>query len=208
MAGDEPQTKEMSLKTVHFQPENKDELFWSSTFLVPLDLEKFSYRYQIVDGKTGEVINDKQRRKFNISTFSQCTQLSFANEKFTTCGQKKLKSDFNFDGQLSYDTITSKIIVGSFPQTKRDVEQLKSLGVTAVLNLQSYEDFAKYSIQWNKLRKHYNANGIHPEHFSMSDMDITDMVNKTSEAAELLDKILKEHSKVYVHCTAGKNRSP
>ena len=61
---------------------------------------------------------------------------------------------------MDVDRILPKLLVGSCPVDRHNVESLKTRrGVTAVLNLQTDDDFAAWGIDWPKLEAAYRARG-------------------------------------------------
>ena len=61
---------------------------------------------------------------------------------------------------MNYSQILPNLFVGSFPKTADDVGELKTAGVTGVLNLQTQEDFDFHQVDWPGLRAKYFAHGI------------------------------------------------
>jgi hypothetical protein len=57
---------------------------------------------------------------------------------------------------MDYIQIFPKLTLGSCPEDAADVEVLhKELGITAVLNLQTDEDFSHLELDWNAICRQY-----------------------------------------------------
>ncbi len=109
---------------------------------------------------------------------------------------------------INFDRIIDNIFVGSCPTTPVDVSRLQQAGITAVLNLQTDTDFRTLGIDWPTLEIAYEAAGISPWRFPIIDFDREDLVQLLPDAARSLDDMLGREHRVYVHCTAGMERSP
>ncbi len=109
---------------------------------------------------------------------------------------------------ISFDKIVDNIFVGTCPVSGHDIRCLKRAGLTAVLNLQSQEDIAKLEIDWPKMQQCYLEMEMAVYHFGIFDYDDDDLLQKLPAAVDLLAEIIANRHRVYVHCTAGKQRSP
>jgi protein-tyrosine phosphatase len=97
--------------------------------------------------------------------------------------------------------ITPNLLVGSYPLDSEEVEELRSAGITAILSLQTDEDLEERGIDWE--RKAALAANL-----TFRDFDTADLQQKLPNCVVLLDRMLKAGHTVYLHCTAGVNRSP
>ena len=109
---------------------------------------------------------------------------------------------------MDYNQILPNLFVGSHPDDADDVEALKSAGITAVLNLQSEDDFEYLGIGWSRLHACYFASGVEVRRVPIQDFNDDDLRNKLPEAVQALTELLDHGHKVFVHCSAGVNRSP
>lgn len=100
------------------------------------------------------------------------------------------------------------LYVGSCPTSQTDVQELKELGITAVLNLQTDEDIAWRNIDRDGVSAAYRAYRLREIRYPIRDFDYEDLRRRLPEAVRLLHNLVKEGHRVYVHCTAGMNRSP
>ncbi|MGQ9822919.1 MAG: dual specificity protein phosphatase family protein [Thermogutta sp.] len=104
--------------------------------------------------------------------------------------------------------ILDRLWVGSFPACPEDVRTLREAGITAVLNLQTDED-----IRWNHedraaVEAELKKAGIAEVREPVRDFDIDDLADRLPEVVMRLDELIEAGHTVYVHCTAGMNRSP
>ena len=109
---------------------------------------------------------------------------------------------------MDFDQILPNLYVGSHPHTSDDIDELKAAGVDAVLNVQSDDDCEHLGIDWSRLCAHYFALGLTTRRVQIQDFDDDDLRNRLPEAVRVLDELLKEGHTVFVHCSAGVNRSP
>ncbi len=109
---------------------------------------------------------------------------------------------------IDFAPITDRLSVGSYPQSPEDILHLRAQGITAVLNLQSDADFNARAIRWDLLWKFYLKTGFHVVRVEIIDFRPEDLWAKLASAVEALEGLLSEDHKVYLHCTAGLNRSP
>lgn len=110
---------------------------------------------------------------------------------------------------MDLDQILPKIYVGSCPRTPADVHRLKTdFDITAVLNVQTEEDFTYWDIQWDKLAAAYQDAGIECRRVPVLDFNPEDLRRRLPDCVDALDDLLRAGHTVYVHCSAGMNRSP
>jgi protein-tyrosine phosphatase len=100
------------------------------------------------------------------------------------------------------------LLVGRFVRPK-DVTLLRQMGVTTVISLQSDEDLMVYNVEVDKLLEAYKQAGIELRRIAIPDFDEKAMAdNLERSVAELEAALAPPWAKVYLHCTAGINRSP
>jgi protein-tyrosine phosphatase len=110
---------------------------------------------------------------------------------------------------LDLDQIVPGLYVGSCPIRTDDIDDLKlTLGVSAVLNLQTDEDFLFWDIDWPRLEAHYRESGIEVRRVPVRDFDPEDLREKLPACVAALDELVRSGHSVYVHCSAGVNRAP
>ena len=109
---------------------------------------------------------------------------------------------------INFDLITDGIFVGTCPASTIDIQRLKQAGITAILNMQTDNDFKVNGIDWPFLEKNYHQTGITSYRYPIIDFDDDEMLSFIGGAAKLLSEIVETHPRIYVHCTAGQQRSP
>ncbi len=83
------------------------------------------------------------------------------------------------------------------------------MGVVTSLSLQSDRDLADCNISQKQLLKAYALEEIELRRIPIPDFDRQALAVALPQAVEELEKVLvSDQAKVYVHCTAGINRSP
>lgn len=100
-----------------------------------------------------------------------------------------------------------RLVVGACPTTLEDIAHLAELGVTGLLSLQSDADLEARGLSWSRLWQTYLAHGILASRVPIRDFDQRALQRHLDEAVAALDALLARDRRVYVHCTAGLNRS-
>ena len=109
---------------------------------------------------------------------------------------------------ITFGSITPMLFVGSYPRSQIDVSRLHAAEITAVLNLQTDADIEALSVDGAALSNHYGERDIVMARFPIRDFDPDDVEQRLGNAVIVLDRLLDSGHRVYVHCTAGINRSP
>ena len=110
---------------------------------------------------------------------------------------------------MQVDGIQPKLLVGTCPRSRADIDQLKAdFGVTGVLNLQTEDDFRYMGINWPDLETYYLNTGIAVRRSPVRDFDPASLRENLPHCVTGLDALLRAGRTVYVHCNAGINRSP
>jgi protein-tyrosine phosphatase len=110
---------------------------------------------------------------------------------------------------MDLDQITPRLFVGSCPVKAEDIDRLNyEVGVTAVVNVQTEEDFAYWGIEWGDLEAHYRQSGIEVRRVPVRDFDPDALRRSLPQCVGALAELLEDGHTVYVHCSAGINRSP
>jgi len=110
---------------------------------------------------------------------------------------------------MDFNQILPQLFVGSCPFDPPDVDSLKKhLGITAVLNLQTEEDFAYWGVNWREMEAAYRRLGIEVRRVPVEDFNAEDLRQKLPACVLALDELLRSGHTVYLHCTGGVNRSP
>ena len=110
---------------------------------------------------------------------------------------------------MNWDLITPEIVIGSCPMVPNDVKVMaERTGITAILSLQTDEDLSYYNIDEKAIIAKIEELGLTFIRIPMEDFNLADQKNKLFDAVNALSKLITNKHKVYVHCTAGVNRSP
>ncbi len=106
------------------------------------------------------------------------------------------------------EIIQGQLWVGRFIDHK-DAKQLWRLGVTTVINLQSDHDIKSCRINLKKLEKALDAVDIELLRLPVPDFNEDLLAHQLPHLVDKLEAVLALNwTKVYLHCTAGVNRSP
>lgn len=108
---------------------------------------------------------------------------------------------------LDLSIITREILVGTQITGVEDLDALKSMGVGGLLSLQDENDLRRAGLRWDLLQKAGAGRDVDMRRISIIDFDPGDLVSKLDRCVAELDDLLSEADRVYVHCTAGINRS-
>jgi len=109
---------------------------------------------------------------------------------------------------LDFNLIHSALYVGACPRNAIDVGLLAEIGVNIVVNLQSVDDLIENGICWSDLCDAYQQAGIIPTRLPMTDFDEQNIARHLQLAVDRLNSFLQSGSSVYLHCSAGRERSP
>jgi protein-tyrosine phosphatase len=110
---------------------------------------------------------------------------------------------------MDVSQILPSLFVGSFPGNADDMDRLRQdFGITAVLSVQTDDDMAYWGLAWSPLEALYRDLGIEVRRVPVRDFDPDDLRAKLPESVVALDELLRAGHTVYVHCSAGINRSP
>lgn len=109
---------------------------------------------------------------------------------------------------INFDHIEADIFLGSAPASSVDVARLANMKISAVLSLQSDEDFKTHRINWRKLESAYSYHQMLVKRFPILDFDEVDLGNRLMQPVQALHELLSAGHRVYVHCNAGVCRAP
>ena len=110
---------------------------------------------------------------------------------------------------FDYDEIIpGRLCVGTFVRPE-DVRHLEDIGTTCIVSLQTDDDLAAYGVSLVDVLRACRDAGIEPRRVSTPDFDQGALAVKLPLCvAELEAAIAPKSARVYLHCTAGINRSP
>ncbi|MFO0749917.1 MAG: dual specificity protein phosphatase family protein [Myxococcota bacterium] len=98
--------------------------------------------------------------------------------------------------------------VGSCPVDAEDSRALAAQGIGAVLSLQTDTDLKALGLRWEVLWGSHIAAGLAVERVPIRDFDKKDLGAQVELALAALARLGDGGRAVYLHCTAGLNRSP
>jgi len=108
----------------------------------------------------------------------------------------------------SNEIIPARLWVGGYLRPE-DAKLLAKNLISTVISLQTDEDLTTYGIQIKKLLKACQEAEIELRRVPVSDLDKISLAAKLpSCVAELQAALQPQWARVYLHCTAGLNRSP
>jgi protein-tyrosine phosphatase len=107
---------------------------------------------------------------------------------------------------MDVSRVLRQLYVGSCPASVEDINHLKAdYRITAVLNLQTEDDFDHCNLDWNGLEARYHELGIEVQRIPLQDFDGPE---KLAQCVAALDELLRAGHTVYIHCNLGAVRSP
>ncbi len=110
---------------------------------------------------------------------------------------------------MDFDHIADNLFVGSHPRTAEDIDRLRADGhITAVLNVQTDDDFNYWDIDWDEMEAAYRAVAIDVVRVPVYDFNHDDLCRRLPACADALAQMIDDGHTVLVHCTAGVNRAP
>jgi protein-tyrosine phosphatase len=110
---------------------------------------------------------------------------------------------------MDVSRVLRQLYVGSCPTSVEDINHLKAdYRITAVLNLQTEDDFDHCNLEWNSLEARYHELGIAVRWIPLRDFDGPNVQRTLSECVAALDELLRAGHIVYIHCNLGTVRSP
>jgi hypothetical protein len=110
---------------------------------------------------------------------------------------------------LNWNVVRHDLVVGSCPRTPSDLDALRvETRVSAVLSVQHDECLAQHQIDYPRQVRYGRRLGLTMERCPLRDFDPADQRRGLPAAVRGLHGLLRQGHRVYVHCTAGINRSP
>jgi protein-tyrosine phosphatase len=107
---------------------------------------------------------------------------------------------------MKCDCVVPGLFVGSDPRYEEDFAGLRSLGITAILSLQTEDDCRESGLEQE--RRSASSAGIAFQNVPVTDFDRMELQRRLPECVSALDELIRAGHAVYLHCTAGVNRSP
>jgi len=105
------------------------------------------------------------------------------------------------------EIIPGRLWVGQYVR-EEDIGKLKSMGITAVVSLQTDRDLARCGVSPDGLAEAYERAGIDYRRVPTTDFDRAALERNLPEAvAEVSAVLSRPDARLYLHCTAGISRS-
>jgi protein-tyrosine phosphatase len=109
---------------------------------------------------------------------------------------------------LNWNEIRPDVIIGSCPMKPADIAAIQTAsGASALLSLQHQECLDRLGIDYRRHAEQGHRLGLIMARSPMRDFDPSDQRLHLPEAVRALHELLRGGRRVYVHCTAGINRS-
>lgn len=110
---------------------------------------------------------------------------------------------------LNWNVVRHDLVVGSGPRAPSDLDVLRAeTQISAILSVQHDECLAKQGINYPAHVRHGQSLGLALTRVPLRDFDSEDQRRGLPTAVRALHGLLRQGHRVYVHCTAGLNRSP
>jgi len=110
---------------------------------------------------------------------------------------------------MNLNQVLPHLFVGSCPLHADDINHLKAdYGITAVLNLQTDNDFDYCDLDWSRIEARCRELQIDVRRIPVRDFDGEDLRKKLPGCVQTLDELLRADHTVYAHCNVGAGRSP
>lgn len=129
---------------------------------------------------------------------------------FVVNGQAEIK-DGNFLRPFKIQQLDrTGVYSGSYPSTADHMEQLAQKEITAVLCLQTQEDFKNTSTEWfDTLKLLKNSGILFAKNFQVYDTDEHEYHLSIFQACQYLnDMVNNKQQKVFIYCNTGISRAP
>ncbi len=105
--------------------------------------------------------------------------------------------------------ILPSLYVGSGLASASDLKELsEEIRLSALLSLQTDADLAVRNLSWEREAGWCRALGIEAHRLPIEDWSAADVIAHLDDGVEILARLLENGRVVYLHCTAGVNRSP
>jgi atypical dual specificity phosphatase len=110
---------------------------------------------------------------------------------------------------IDHAQIAENLIFGVCPYTDTDIKNLQAkYGITAILSFQTDDDLKYMGTSYSVIWKMIMINRITPYRIPIKDFNKNDLKSKINQCLDQINSIINKGHKLYVHCTAGINRTP
>lgn len=133
------------------------------------------------------------------------------SDEYNQVMKRQMKNPYEYHHELGmfYTRITEKLLIGSQPQSKDDIEQLFFVeGVGSLVNLQQDHDIAYWGIDINPIMERCDQLGVRYYRIPARDFDPHSLRAALPQMVAAIANSISNGKTVYVHCTAGLGRAP
>ncbi len=109
---------------------------------------------------------------------------------------------------IDFARVNPTLFVGTCPSNEVDIKQIRLMGVTGVLNLQTDDDFLKWQVNFAEVQQASYDLDLVIQRVPIIDFDDEDLKAHLPAAVNLLNRMIAVGHTIYLHCTAGRDRSP
>jgi protein-tyrosine phosphatase len=114
----------------------------------------------------------------------------------------------NRSGPPDCSDVLPDLLVGAYPEPPDLAWLASERGVRAVLNLQDDFDLAAKRLTLLDLEVACAAADLAFARVPIADGDPEGLARRLPDVVALLDRLIREHGRTYLHCNAGMNRAP
>jgi len=107
---------------------------------------------------------------------------------------------------MTIGEVTPHLFLGPAPLDDGDFQQLENLKITAIFSVENPQEGTGDAI--DSERKAAIRSGMRFENLPVTDFDRPELARKLPECVQTLEALLVRGETLYLHCTAGVNRSP
>lgn len=109
---------------------------------------------------------------------------------------------------FEFHEVFDRLSVGPCPNTPERIRALKLAGFTAVISVQTDEDLTGLGMSWPLLWKFIVGQGLSCQRVPIRDFDLKALAAGLDSAVTAVQDLHRSGHRVYLHCSAGVNRSP
>lgn len=109
---------------------------------------------------------------------------------------------------FSIHEVATGLWVGPCPNSPERILHLRRSGISAVLSVQTDSDLTEMGMSWNLMWRFMLAQGLACQRHAITDFDDRALLAGLDTAVAAVDELRRGGHQVYLHCSAGVNRSP
>ena len=181
--------------------------------------QKIEYTYSMKDFETQEIINEREpHRIIEIQDpilyrgelgYQKSNVWRDTHQVFIVNGKLE-KVDGNFQGGFFFNKVKdTRVILGTFPLTQKDLNQIQEIGATAVINLQTGQEMAARGVFWPVMKAKYLELGIQSYSFPLPDKNEQDYADEIFNICQHLNDLVNEQGHtVFLQDNSAISRGP